>query len=83
MRPTMEPKTDEKLREIFIVVFDLPPDADLAGLTAETHDDWDSLATLSLVAAVESELGLVLEPEHRERFTSFVSVQVLVDDLTS
>jgi acyl carrier protein len=90
MRPTIEswrgsaevePKTEEKLREIFTVVFDLPSDADLAGLSTETRDDWDSLTTLSLVAAVESELGLVLEPEHRERFTSYASVQGLVEDL--
>lgn len=53
--------TDEiysKLNEIFRDVFDDDEIVVTEQTTADDIDDWDSLAQISLIAAVESEFGI-------------------------
>ncbi|HAD88154.1 MAG TPA: hypothetical protein DCG48_12395 [Rhodospirillaceae bacterium] len=79
----MSPDTEEKLKEIFSIVLDQPETVDFDGLRRINCPKWDSLATVSLVAAVESEFGLEFSTEQRERFTSYQSVSLLITELAS
>lgn len=42
--------------------------------TTETLERWDSLATVTLVAVVQEEFGVEVEPEDFPSFTSFDGV---------
>ena len=77
----MTPETEAKLKEIFLIVLDQPDGTDVTTLRKINCEKWDSLATVSIVAALESELGLRLNAEHQERVTSYAAVQVLVDEM--
>lgn len=68
----------QKLEEIFRVVFDLPPAKAPSGVRRITTRNWDSLAHVSLVAAIESEFGIVLDTREIEQLTSFEMAKVLL-----
>ena len=42
--------------------------------------NWDSLATVSIVAGIESEFGVTIEASEYERLTSFEAVALLLDE---
>lgn len=71
----------EKLIEIFAETLD----ADAAELAPEldfrTHPNWDSLAALTLVTAVEDEYGVVLSDAHLRSATSIAALAVLIPSL--
>lgn len=71
---------DEKLAAIFRIVLDLPDDSDVTGLRKVTTRSWDSLATVSLAFAIESEFGLRLDAADNERLTSFEAARLLVEE---
>ena len=78
----MTSESREKLDAIFRAVFELAPGSDLAVLRAGQTEAWDSLATVSLVAAIESEFGLSFEADQMLRITSYVEAAKLVGELT-
>ena len=69
-----------KLEEVFRVVFDLPSDSHVRGVRRLTVRQWDSLAHVSLVAAIESEFGVTLDTTASERLTSFEAAKLLLDE---
>ena len=69
-----------KLEEIFRLVLDLPPDADSSTLRRLTTSQWDSLAHVSLTAAIESEFGMSLDSSDAERLTSFQAALLLIEE---
>lgn len=77
----MNSETQEKLKQIFLIVLDQPDGTDVGQLRQIGCSKWDSLATVSLVTAVESEFGVDLTTTQRERFTSYQSVALLIDEL--
>lgn len=77
----MTSESREKLDAIFRAVFELPSGSDLVGLRSGQTEAWDSLATVSLVAAIESEFGLSLEADQMLRITSYDETAKLVGEL--
>jgi acyl carrier protein len=74
----MDQVTD-RLRECFIEVFpDLADDQIERAVRAEMSE-WDSLATLTLLAVVEEEFGLQLDDEAIAKLTSFSAVREVVE----
>src|SRR5215211_86917 len=53
----MTTDTTSKLQDIFRAVFELPESADVTRVRQISERKWDSLAHVSLVAAIESEFG--------------------------
>jgi acyl carrier protein len=78
----MTNESRQKLEAIFRAVFELPPGSDLAGLQSGQTAAWDSLATVSLVAAIETEFGLSLEADQMLRITSYAETAKLLEELT-
>jgi acyl carrier protein len=68
-----------RLRDCFAAVFPSAAPGELEQASTETLPGWDSLATVTLVAVVEEEFGVVLELDDLEQLTSFERVYQLVE----
>lgn len=70
--------TLNKLTEIFRTTFELPADADVANLRQVNVANWDSLAHVCLVSALENEFGTTIDAGDALRITSFSAAQSLL-----
>ena len=69
-----------KLKNIFKVVFS-SEDINLETLRKINNPKWDSLATVTLIAAIESEFGIILDEASYENFTSYLAVENILEEL--
>jgi acyl carrier protein len=67
--------TEARLQRCFLAVFTRMSPQAVPQATTETVQQWDSLATATLVAVVEEEFGILVAPEDLKQFTSFESIQ--------
>ena len=68
-----------RLEHIFRAAFDLPPDADPSTVCQATQANWDSLAHVMLVSAIESEFGTTLDAADALEITSFEDARALIE----
>jgi acyl carrier protein len=78
MESAMDQVTD-RLRECFKEVFPDLSDEQIETADREEMSEWDSLATLTLLAVVEEEFGLQLDDEAIAKLTSFSAVRDLIE----
>jgi acyl carrier protein len=64
----------ERLRELVALTFDLPVEAIAPETTQDTCAQWDSLAHLNLMLAVEDAFGLTLSVEEMAAMTSVAAI---------
>ena len=50
----------------------------MKSLSAEHHGDWDSIAHLNLILAVEQEFGIMMTPEEASQANTFDAMLDLV-----
>ena len=67
--------TDETLQEVFRAVFDLPAGTEVTKVSQAEQPKWDSLAHVALVAALESEFGVILDVIDSLELTSYEAVR--------
>lgn len=72
--------TTERLQDIFRAVFEMPATTDVTNLRQLTTTSWDSLAHVSLVAAIESEFGVSLDAAEQLRMTSYAATEALLQE---
>jgi acyl carrier protein len=72
---------DERLSEVFQVVFELPADVDMAAMRQVTIRAWDSLGHVSLVTALESEFEIEISAVDSIEITSYEAARLLVAEL--
>ncbi|GAA0798956.1 acyl carrier protein [Spirilliplanes yamanashiensis] len=60
-----------RLREAFRTSLDLPPDAEVDDLRYQDNEKWDSLAHMSLVAAIEDEFSVMIDTDDVIALSSF------------
>lgn len=77
----MASSIDDRLAEIFRVVFDLSPDIDPRSVRQGTTKAWDSLGHVSLVTAIESDFGVEIHAGASLELTSFEAAERLVREL--
>lgn len=63
-----------KVEEIFSQCMDLPRDKVNAELSTDSTSNWDSMATVNLIAELEGVFAIQIEPEEFASFTSFTNV---------
>jgi acyl carrier protein len=73
-------ENEQKLEDVFRAVLSLPPDRDLKTLQQVDTPSWDSLAHVSLVAAVEGEFGVVVDVVEALELTSFQAVRDYLEE---
>lgn len=72
---------EKKLVEIFRVILELDDsNQNVLSVSRLTEENWDSLAHVSIVAAIESEFGLNLESADMERMSSFAATRLLLEE---
>lgn len=74
-------ETDERLQAIFRGVFNLPADADVSSCRQVATPEWDSLAHVSLVMAIESEFGVSVDTADSLTLTSYESARLYLEKL--
>jgi acyl carrier protein len=74
-----EQMTDlQRLRDAFRTSLDLAPDAPVDDLQYQDNAQWDSLAHMSLVAAIEDEFGIMIDTDDVINMSSFTeAVRIL------
>ncbi len=60
-----------RLRDAFRTSLDLPPDAEVDDLRYQDNEKWDSLAHMSLVAAIEDEFSVMIDTDDVINLSSF------------
>lgn len=71
---------EQKLEEIFRIVLELEADCDVSTVRRLAEFRWDSLAHVSIVAAVESEFGVNLDGAEMDRMSSYAATRMLLDE---
>jgi acyl carrier protein len=70
----------ERLETIFREVFELPAGADARKVRQISHDGWDSLAHVTLMAALEGEFGVTLDTSEMMELASFEAIQLFLEE---
>ena len=79
----MQPSQIATLEDVFRAVFELPDGADVTTLAQGVSEKWDSLAHVSLVAAIESQFNVVLDVADQLDLTSFDAAARILDERLS
>lgn len=59
------------VQDIFASLFNGLSDDEIRGLEAQSHDRWDSMAQVNLIAALEGEFDLVIDIDDAASLRSF------------
>ena len=79
-RETME-STEQRLQAIFRAVLELPPGSDPVTAAHGQTATWDSMAHVSLVAAIEAEFGVTIDAGDSLSLTSYEETRQFLADL--
>ncbi len=76
----MDGAVDQKLQTVFRAVFDIPDGRDVQSLRQVNLSNWDSLAHVSLIAALENEFRITLDISEALQVTSFEAARLLLEE---
>jgi acyl carrier protein len=76
----MTQDNEQKLADVFRAVLRLEQGSDVTGVRQLNTPSWDSLAHVSLVAAVESEFGIAIETADSLTLTSYPAVKLYLEE---
>ncbi len=71
--------SEDRLQAVFRAVFDLPASADVSNCRQANTPTWDSMAHVSLVAAIEGEFGLTIDAGDSLTLTSYESARLYLE----
>ncbi|MEV0350348.1 acyl carrier protein [Nonomuraea sp. NPDC050680] len=69
----------DRLRGVFRASLSLPADRDVDGLEYRAIPQWDSLAHMALVAAMEDEFGIMIDTDEMIDMSSFAKAAALLE----
>ena len=76
----MMPENYKKLKEIFMEIFSIN-ESEIESYRRINNRKWDSIASVTLIAAVESEFNVVIDVSDYESFSSFAAVELVLENL--
>jgi acyl carrier protein len=76
----MTRENEQKLAEVFRAALKLGLDSDVTGARQLNTPSWDSLAHVSLVAALESEFGISVDIADSLALTSYRAVRLYLEE---
>ena len=77
---TMTAASVAKLNEIVRAVLQLPADTDMSRARQLSVENWDSLAHVSLMLAIESEFGLSIDISDQIALTSVPAIVLYLEE---
>ena len=72
----------DKLKQIFIEVFSIS-ETEVESYRKLNNSKWDSLVSVSLIAAMESEFKIVIQEPDYETLSSFSSAELVLEKYIS
>lgn len=78
MKPMQIERVDEKLREIYVLLFQVEPRNINDESSPKTIPEWNSLQHLNLILALEEEFNIKVSPDDATRMVSFAEVRRIV-----
>jgi acyl carrier protein len=76
----MNKENYKKLKEIFMEIFSIN-ESEIESFRKINNRKWDSIASVTLIAAVESEFNVVIDVLDYESFSSFAAVELVLENL--
>jgi acyl carrier protein len=76
----MTQNLDDRLQDIFRAVLQLPPTRDVTAVRQLGEQTWDSLAHVTLVAALESEFGVNIDTADALEMTSYEATRLILEE---
>lgn len=70
----------DKLQEIFRIIFELTPETNVTQVSQMNAHKWDSMASVSLASAIESEFDINLDVVDAMRMTSYQATLLLLEE---
>ncbi len=71
----MRGQDEAKLQDVVRSALGLPVGVDVTAADQHTTAAWDSLAHVSLMLAIESEFGVVIDIDSQVRLTSYAAIR--------
>jgi acyl carrier protein len=71
---------DAKLNEIVSAVLELPADTDVSHVRQLSAENWDSLAHVSLMLAIEGEFGVTIDIADQIALTSVPAIRLYLEE---
>ena len=75
----MEKENIDKLRGIFMEIFSIN-ESEIENYRKINNRKWDSLASVMLIAALESEFNIIIEESDYENFSSFAAIELALEN---
>ncbi|GAA3718282.1 acyl carrier protein [Nonomuraea antimicrobica] len=69
----------DRLRAVFRMTLNLPPDRPVDGLQYRSIPQWDSLAHMALIAAMEDEFSIMIDTDEMIDMSSFAKAVELLE----
>ncbi|MEO3874947.1 acyl carrier protein [Nonomuraea sp. B12E4] len=69
----------DRLRAVFRMALNLPADGDVDGLEYRAIPQWDSLAHMALIAAMEDEFSVLIDTDEMIDMSSFAKAAELLE----
>lgn len=69
----------DRLRAVFRMALNLPADVDVDGLEYRAVPQWDSLAHMALIAAMEDEFSVMIDTDEMIDMASFAKAAELLE----
>jgi hypothetical protein len=69
----------DRLRAVFRMALNLPPDAGVDSLEYRAIPQWDSLAHMALIAAMEDEFSIMIDTDEMIDMSSFAKAAGLLE----
>ena len=76
----MDTLSYDKLKSIVRTILEMPESTDVESSRQVSTRRWDSLSQVMMIAAIESEFNIIIDPADYNRLTSFKSIVVLLDE---
>jgi acyl carrier protein len=76
----MTQQDEQKLSDVFRAVMNLQAGSDVSDLRQLSTPGWDSMAHVSLIAAVESEFAVTIDIEDSLDLTSYQAVKLYLEE---
>ncbi len=73
------PSTRDRLIHCFAAIFPNLDPAEIPRASTATVGEWDSLALVNVIAVIQEEFGIEIEPEDYENMVAFDLVHDLVE----
>ena len=77
----MNNNIDNKLSEIFKLVFELGSTSQVYDINQDNTDSWTSLSHVTLITAIENEFDIFLESDDAQAIISYTTCQQKINEL--